>query len=178
VALVRSELGEAARGAPVYGGTNVLFTELNRFRPEFGTPEGIAWPLNATVHASDDTSVIETPAMHGETVRSARAFCGALPLAVTPVTFNQRFNPFATGPEPEPEPCFRQCAPPVQPAPSRLDAGERQHLAGSHGSGSGSGPVAKGLKRWLKVTGVTASAGHHRTRAPSGPFRRASPASR
>jgi D-apionolactonase len=104
VALVRSELGEAAGGAPVYGGTNVLFTELNRFRPELGTPEGIAWPLNATVHASDDTSVVETPAMHGETVRSARAFCGALPLAVTPVTFNQRFNPFAAGPEPEPEP--------------------------------------------------------------------------
>jgi D-apionolactonase len=42
--------------------------------------------------------------MHGETVRSARAFCGDLPLAVSPVTFNQRFNAVATGPEPEPEP--------------------------------------------------------------------------
>jgi hypothetical protein len=103
VALVRSELGETAGGAPVYGGTNVLFTELNRFRPELDSPEGIAWPLNATVHASDDTSVVETPAMHGETVRSARAFCSTLPLAVTPVTFNQRFNPFATGREAEPE---------------------------------------------------------------------------
>jgi hypothetical protein len=104
VGLVRAELGDAAGTAPVYGGTNILFTELNRFRPELGAPNGIAWPLNATVHASDDTSVAETPAMHGETVRSARAFCGDLPLAVTPVTFNQRFNPVATGPEPEPEP--------------------------------------------------------------------------
>jgi D-apionolactonase len=104
VTLVRSELGDATGGAPVYGGTNVLFTELNRFRPELYAPDGIAWPLNATVHASDDTSVAETPAMHGETVHSARAFCGDLPLAVTPVTFNQRFNPVATGPEPEPEP--------------------------------------------------------------------------
>jgi D-apionolactonase len=104
VTLVRSELGDAAGGAPVYGGTNVLFTELNRFRPELDTPDGIAWPLNATVHASDDASVAETPAMHGETVRSARAFCGDLPLAVTPVSFNQRFNAAATGPEPEPEP--------------------------------------------------------------------------
>jgi hypothetical protein len=104
VQLVRSMLGDAGVEAPVYGGTNVLFTELNRFRPELGPPDGIAWPLNATVHASDDTSVAETPAMHGETVRSARAFCGDLPLAVTPVTFNQRFNPVATGPEPDPEP--------------------------------------------------------------------------
>jgi D-apionolactonase len=104
VELVRRELRDAADGAPVYGGTNVLFTDLNRFRPDLGPPEGIAWPLNATVHASDDTSVMETAAIHGETVRSARAFCGELPLAVTPITFNQRFNPVATGPEPEPGP--------------------------------------------------------------------------
>jgi hypothetical protein len=104
VEAVRRGLGDAAGGAPVYGGTNVLFTDLNRFRPELGPPEGVAWPLNATVHASDDTSVAETAAMHGETVRSARTFCGDLPLAVTPITFNQRFNPVATGPEPEPGP--------------------------------------------------------------------------
>jgi hypothetical protein len=101
---VRAALSDATGGAPVFGGTNILFTELNRHRPELGAPAGIAWPLNATVHAADDTSVLETPAMHGETVRSARAFCGDLPLAVTPITFNQRFNPVATGPEPEPGP--------------------------------------------------------------------------
>ncbi|HEY2935234.1 MAG TPA: hypothetical protein VGJ25_01460 [Gaiellaceae bacterium] len=101
---VRAALAEASGGAPVFGGTNILFTELNRHRPELGAPAGIAWPLNATVHASDDTSVLETAAMHGETVRSACAFCGDLPLAVTPITFNQRFNPVATGPEPEPGP--------------------------------------------------------------------------
>jgi len=92
----------ALEDTPVFGGSNILFTELNRHRPELGAPDGIAWPLNATVHASDDTSVLETAATHGETVRSARAFCGDLPLAVTPITFNQRFNPVATGPEPAP----------------------------------------------------------------------------
>jgi hypothetical protein len=101
---VRAALAGSIDGAPVFGGSNVLFTELNRHRPELGAPEGIAWPLNGTVHADDDTSVLETPAMHGETVRSARAFCGDLPLAVTPITFRQRFNPVATGPEPEPAP--------------------------------------------------------------------------
>jgi hypothetical protein len=94
----------AAAETAVFGGTNILFTELNRYRPELDAAAGIAWPLNATVHASDDTSVLETAAIHGETVRSARAFCGDLPLAVTPITFNQRFNPVATGPEPEPGP--------------------------------------------------------------------------
>ena len=104
VELVHDRLQPAVNGAPVFGGSNVLFTELNRFRPELAPLEGVAWPLNATVHASDDTSVLETAAMHGETVRSARQLCGTLPLAVTPVTFNQRFNPVATGPEPEPAP--------------------------------------------------------------------------
>jgi D-apionolactonase len=104
VQLVRDRLQTAAGGAPVYGGSNILFTELNRFRPELAQLQGVAWPVNATVHASDDVSVLETAAMHGETVRSARQLCGSLPLAVTPVTFNQRFNPVATGPEPEPGP--------------------------------------------------------------------------
>jgi hypothetical protein len=100
VAAVRKRVG----AAPVFGGTNVLFTVLNRDRPELDGLDGVAWPLNATVHADDDTSVVETAATHGDTVRSARAFCDGLPLAVTPVTFNQRFNPVATGPEPEPSP--------------------------------------------------------------------------
>jgi len=101
VAAVREGLAKSAGGAPVFGGTNVLFTILNRHKPELDGLDGVAWPLNATVHADDDTSVIETAATHGETVRSARAFCDELPLAVTPVTFNQRFNPVATGPERE-----------------------------------------------------------------------------
>jgi D-apionolactonase len=104
VALARERLAGAVAETPFLGGTNVLFTDLNRFRPELEPLDGVAYPLNATVHADDDTSVVETMAMHGETVRSARSFCGDLPLAISPVTFNQRFNPVATGPEPEPGP--------------------------------------------------------------------------
>jgi D-apionolactonase len=104
VALARERLRSSLPGVPFVGGTNVLFTDLNRFRPELDPLDGVAYPLNATVHADDDTSVVETAAMHAETVRSARAFCGDLPIVVTPITFNQRFNPVATGPEPEPGP--------------------------------------------------------------------------
>jgi D-apionolactonase len=104
VALARERLGDSLAGVPFTGGTNVLFTDLNRFRPEVDPLDAVAYPLNATVHADDDTSVVETMAMHGETVRAAQSFCGGLPLAISPVTFNQRFNPVATGPEPEPGP--------------------------------------------------------------------------
>jgi D-apionolactonase len=98
VALVRDHLRAAVGSTPVVGGTNVFFTDINRFRPDLTDVDGIAWPITATVHASDDASVAETPPMHGETVRSARAFCRDRTLHVTPVTFNMRFNPHATGP--------------------------------------------------------------------------------
>jgi D-apionolactonase len=104
VAVARERLGAAVGDASFVGGTNILFTDLNRFRPEVEPLDAVAYPLNATVHADDDTSVVETMAMHAETVRSARSFCGDLPIVVSPVTFNQRFNPVATGPEPEPGP--------------------------------------------------------------------------
>jgi hypothetical protein len=104
IVLVRERLSRVLPGARFFGGTNVLFTDLNRFRPEVQPLDGVAYPLNATVHAADDKSVVETMAIHADTVRSTCAFCGDLPIAVTPVTFNQRFNPVATGPEPEPAP--------------------------------------------------------------------------
>jgi hypothetical protein len=100
----REQLAAAVGGAPFAGGSNALFTEVNRTNPDPQAVDGIAYAVNATVHAEDDTSVMETPAMHGETVRSARAFSGGLPAHVGPVTFNQRFNPVATGPDPEPPP--------------------------------------------------------------------------
>ena len=97
VALVRERLGAAVGSAPFVGGTDVFFTDINRFRPDLTQVGGVAWPITATVHASDDASVAEMPPMHGETVRSARAFCSDRTLHVTPITFNMRFNPHATG---------------------------------------------------------------------------------
>lgn len=102
VEAVRSSFSPALGEIPIIGGTNIFFTDINRHRPDLDGVDGIAWPITATVHASDDTSLIETAAMHGETVRAARAFCGDKTLHVTPVTFNARFNPHATAPVPEP----------------------------------------------------------------------------
>ena len=47
---------------------------------------------------------METLEAQAVTVESARQFAGGLPIAVTPVTLLARFNPNATGPEPEPAP--------------------------------------------------------------------------
>lgn len=78
-------------------GTNAYFTELNRGRPPVEVLNYVAYSINPQVHAFDNRSLVETLAAQAQTVESARAFCGAVPIAVTPVTLKPRFNPDATG---------------------------------------------------------------------------------
>ncbi len=91
-------------GETVIGGTDAFFTELNRDRPDIASGiVGITYSTNPQVHAFDNASLIETLAMQGETLRSARAFCGSLPIFVSPVTLKMRWNPNATSvPAPTP----------------------------------------------------------------------------
>lgn len=86
----------------VAGGTNAYFTDLNRNRPDTSTVDAVVYSINPQVHAVDDASLVETLEAQAHTVRSARAFSGDLPILVGPVTLRPRFNPNATGPEPEP----------------------------------------------------------------------------
>jgi hypothetical protein len=99
---VRDLLGDL--DAPIYGGTNVYFTHLNRERPPLDVLDGICYSINPQVHAFDNASLVETLETQAVIVDSARRFAGDLPLAVTPVTLRPRFNPSATGPEPPPPP--------------------------------------------------------------------------
>jgi hypothetical protein len=94
VRLTRERLGAAAPSAKLAGGTDGWFTDLNRDRPELEGAGAVAYSICATVHADDDTSVRETPAAQGDTVRSTRALYGALPIVVGPVTIKPRFWPF------------------------------------------------------------------------------------
>lgn len=91
-------------GAPIGSGTDIYFTELNRDRPAVDDLDHVCYSLNPQVHAFDDASLVETLSAQAETVESARQFCGNVPLVVTPVTLKPRFNPNATGPEPEAPP--------------------------------------------------------------------------
>ena len=96
----RSHLSDAQIGA----GTNAYFTDLNRGRPPVDALDLVCYSINPQVHAFDNSSLAETLGAQAVTVESARQFAGELPIAVTPVTLLARFNPNATGPEPEPAP--------------------------------------------------------------------------
>lgn len=104
VRLARQYLASYDPQAAIGSGTNIFFTELNRSRPPVEALDLVCYSTNPQVHAFDNLSLVETLAAQAATVESARQFCGDLPLAVTPVTLKMRFNPNATGPEPEPVP--------------------------------------------------------------------------
>jgi hypothetical protein len=104
ITLARAHLGGYDPSAKLGSGTNAFFTELNRGRPSFGLLDLICYSLNPQVHAFDNLSLVETLAAQASTVESTRQFCEGLPIAVSPVTLKMRFNPNATGPEPEPGP--------------------------------------------------------------------------
>ena len=86
----------AADNVRVGGGTNIYFNELNRNRPDPEELAVIAYSVNPQIHAFDELSLVEALEAQGETVRSARAFAGRTPVAVTPVTLRPRFNAVAT----------------------------------------------------------------------------------
>ncbi len=96
------------RDAPVGGGTDAYFAELNR-GPR---PEGfdvVAWSVNPQVHGGDDLTLIENLEAQAWTVESARELAPGAALAVTPVTLRPRFNPNATSAAapPPPDPRIR-----------------------------------------------------------------------
>lgn len=104
VSLARTALTAYTANAKIGAGTNIYFTELNRSRPPIEVLDVVAYSINPQVHAFDNSSLVETVAAQAATATSARQFCGNLPLLVSPITLQPRFNPNATGPEPEPGP--------------------------------------------------------------------------
>ena len=101
--MAREELGPLFPNAAFGVGTDAYFTEINRHRPPVSGADCVAFSINPQVHAFDDLSLIETLPMQGLVVRNAASFTG-LPVVVSPVSLRPRFNPNATGPEPEPAP--------------------------------------------------------------------------
>jgi len=90
--------------AKIGAGTNAYFAELNRGRPPAEEVDLVCYSISPQVHASDEVSLVETLQAQAWSVESARRVSGGRPISVTPVTLKPRFNPNATGREPEPRP--------------------------------------------------------------------------
>ncbi len=90
--------------APIGGGTDAFFTELNRERPPLASLDFVTYSLNPQVHAFDNASLVETLAAQAATVQSVQAFSDGKSVHISPVTFKMRWNPNATAPDPEPAP--------------------------------------------------------------------------
>jgi hypothetical protein len=96
VQAVATRLAPVVGEGAVHGGTDGDFAELNRERPGYDPAIGLVYALNPQVHAFDERSLAETLASQATTIRTAQTFAGGGPLAVSPVTLRQRFNPSAT----------------------------------------------------------------------------------
>jgi D-apionolactonase len=87
---------------PIGAGSDANFCELNREqalgRLALSEADFLYWPMNPQVHAFDHLSIMETLEAQGDALRTARAFAGGRPLAISPVTLKPRFNPVATAP--------------------------------------------------------------------------------
>ncbi len=102
--LARASLSAYDSSIPVGAGSKANFAELNRAWPDPAHLDFISFTANPQVHAYDNASLAETPAALPELIATARQHSGGQPIALSPLTLRQQFNPVATGPEIPPPP--------------------------------------------------------------------------
>ncbi len=100
VSIAREILIPYQPDAHLGAGSNAYFAEINRAHPPKDV-ELLCYSLNPQVHAFDNLTLIENLEGMEATVESARLIGENHPMAIGPVTLRPRFNPNATGPEPE-----------------------------------------------------------------------------
>jgi hypothetical protein len=93
--LVRERLRRSGVDAPVAYGSEVGFAQINKTRPDVTRCDALYFAYYALVHTGDDLSLCETFPTQREMIRSTRAFGGAHPIAVSPITFSARRNYYA-----------------------------------------------------------------------------------
>lgn len=89
---------------PLSVGTNTDFIFLKRTTLPLSWMDQVCLTVNPQVHAFDNQSIIETLEAQPMVVESARRLAQGLPVVVSPVTLKPRFNPYATGQQPQPAP--------------------------------------------------------------------------
>lgn len=89
---------------PLAVGTNTDFIFLKRTTPPLDWMDQVCITLNPQVHAFDNQSLIETLEAQPMVIESARRLAKGRPVVVSPITLKPRFNPYATGPQPQTAP--------------------------------------------------------------------------
>jgi hypothetical protein len=97
VTALRASVQSAGLNGLVGAGTVGNFTELNRARDAASSMPVLSYPLNPQMHGMDDLTIVENLESHADTVRTARSFAPDAWLAIGPVTFHRRPDPFAVG---------------------------------------------------------------------------------
>lgn len=93
MAHARAALHAGGVEAPVGGGTDMYFAELNRTPPDAGLMDCVAFAVVPQVHVEDDLSLFETLEAQEDAVRSGLAISRGRPLVVGPITLRHR-KPF------------------------------------------------------------------------------------
>jgi hypothetical protein len=89
VAAVRAAAATAGVVAPIAGGTDLWFAELNRNAP-VGDIDLVSFSITPQCHVGDDESLFETLPVQAAAVAAAKALYAGLPIVVTPVTLSLR----------------------------------------------------------------------------------------
>ncbi len=84
-------------GAPIGGGTNADFYQLNQPSPPAALIDFVTFSMNPQTHAFDNLSLVEALTAIPHPVRSAKQYFSNLPVVVSPITLKPRFNAVATG---------------------------------------------------------------------------------
>ncbi|RAJ95604.1 hypothetical protein LX87_03351 [Larkinella arboricola] len=95
-------LRQAFPTARIGAGTNAFFVAVNRETPPLDAVDFIAYSISPQAHATDNLTLIENTTDQADTVRDARRWIPDV--HVSPVTLRPRFNPDATGNDPESAP--------------------------------------------------------------------------
>lgn len=86
IRLTRTFLNNHKHKAMIGAGETHHFTDLNRNRPKDSNLQLVSYGLNPQCHAHDNLTMIETLAIQGDTVHSARQFIGNRRLIISPIT--------------------------------------------------------------------------------------------
>jgi hypothetical protein len=80
----------AGVGAPVIGGTDMSFAEVNRDPPDMDEMDGLVYSVTPQIHTFDEESIAQSLEAQPDTVRTARSFVRGKPIHVGPITLRPR----------------------------------------------------------------------------------------